>query len=93
MKIDLIGFDADDTLWHTEVHYLKAQEDFKQLLSPWAAPERTQEIVNESILDNLARYGYGIKAFILSLIEAGSGSPGARLTRIGLSRSYRSAKR
>ena len=70
MKIDLIGFDADDTLWHTEVHYLKAQEDFKQLLSPWATPERTQEIVNESILDNLPRYGYGIKAFILSLIEA-----------------------
>jgi len=70
MNIDLIGFDADDTLWHTEIHYLQAQEDFKGLLSPWASPERTDELMHASILDNLPRYGYGIKAFVLSLVEA-----------------------
>jgi putative hydrolase of the HAD superfamily len=70
MKFDLIGFDADDTLWHTEIHYTQAQDAFKQLLSPWAPAERIDEILNECILNNLPGYGYGIKAFILSLIEA-----------------------
>ena len=70
MKFDLIGFDADDTLWQTEIHYTQAQDAFKQLLSPWAPAERVDEILNECILNNLPGYGYGIKAFILSLIEA-----------------------
>jgi putative hydrolase of the HAD superfamily len=70
MKFDLIGFDADDTLWHTEIHYTQAQDAFKQLLSPWAPVERIDEILDECILNNLPGYGYGIKAFILSLIEA-----------------------
>lgn len=70
MNIDMIGFDADDTLWHTEIHYLQAQEDFKGLLNPWATPERIDELLHGHILDNLPRYGYGIKAFVLSLIEA-----------------------
>jgi putative hydrolase of the HAD superfamily len=70
MKFDLIGFDADDTLWHTEIHYTQAQDTFKQLLSPWAPAERIDEVLNECILNNLPGYGYGIKAFILSLIEA-----------------------
>lgn len=70
MIIDLIGFDADDTLWHTEIHYIKAQEDYKLLLSPWGTPEHIDSVVHASIIDNLPRYGYGIKAFILSLIEA-----------------------
>jgi len=70
MKFDLIGFDADDTLWHTEIHYTQAQDSFKQLLSLWAPAERIDEILNECILNNLQGYGYGIKAFILSLIEA-----------------------
>lgn len=69
MKIDLIVFDADDTLWHTEIHYIQAQEDVKQLLSPWGTSERIDSIVHASIIDNLPQYGYGIKAFILSLIE------------------------
>lgn len=70
MNLDLIGFDADDTLWHTEIYYTQAQDAVKQLLSPWAPAERIDEIMNECILNNLPGYGYGIKAFILSLIEA-----------------------
>lgn len=70
MKIDLIGFDADDTLWHTEIHYIQAQEFLKELLSPWASADRIDEILYAIEIDNLPRYGYGIKAFMLSLIEA-----------------------
>jgi len=71
MKFDLIGFDADDTLWHTEIHYTQAQDTFRQLLSPWSPHEKIDEILSESILNNLPGYGYGINSFILSLIEAG----------------------
>ncbi len=70
MKIDLIGFDADDTLWHTETHYTQAQDDFKRLLSPWGTPEGIDKAVNACVIENLDRYGYGIKALILSLVEA-----------------------
>lgn len=66
----MIGFDADDTLWHTETHYLQAQEDFTKLLSPWAAAENTTVVLDQIIINNLPQYGYGIKAFVLSLIEA-----------------------
>lgn len=70
MKIDWIGFDADDTLWHTEHYYIQAQETLIHLLSPWSPAERVEEILFEIEMDNLPRYGYGIKAFVLSLIEA-----------------------
>ena len=70
MRIDLIAFDADDTLWHTEIHYRQAMEDLRQLLSPWASAERIDRILDGIIIDNLPWYGYGIKAFVLSLIEA-----------------------
>ena len=70
MNIEMIGFDADDTLWYTEVHYLKAQEDLKQILSPWGKADQVSEVIDKMILSNLSDYGYGIKAFILSLIEA-----------------------
>lgn len=70
MKFDLIAFDADDTLWHTEVHYRQAMEDLKQLLITWSSAERIERILDEIIIDNLPWYGYGIKAFVLSLIEA-----------------------
>jgi len=70
MKIDLIGFDADDTLWHTEVHYIHAQQSLKRLLSDWGSPEEIDKILYKIEIDNLPRYGYGIKAFVLSMIEA-----------------------
>lgn len=70
MNIDMIAFDADDTLWHTEIHYLQAQKDFIKLLNPWGTVESIREVVDQIIIENLSWYGYGIKAFILSLIEA-----------------------
>ena len=70
MKINLIGFDADDTLWHTEVHYIHAQQSLERLLNPWGSPEEINEILYKIEIDNLPRYGYGIKAFVLSMIEA-----------------------
>jgi putative hydrolase of the HAD superfamily len=66
---DVIAFDADDTLWHTEDLYVGVQARFKEMLAPYATAERVQERLDEIELRNLALYGYGIKSFALSLIE------------------------
>ena len=70
MKIDMLAFDADDTLWHTETLYIQTQQALIEILRPWPAVENINEIVYQIEMNNLPRYGYGIKAFILSLIEA-----------------------
>jgi putative hydrolase of the HAD superfamily len=68
--LDMIAFDADDTLWHNEVLYTEVQERFRQLLAPYADPKRIDECLYQTEIRNLTCYGYGIKAFALSLIEA-----------------------
>lgn len=67
--LTMIAFDADDTLWHNEVHYQDAQEAFKQIVSPWADGETADQVLHETEMRNLRLYGYGIKAFVLSMIE------------------------
>jgi len=66
---ELIGFDADDTLWHNERLYLEAQQKFAQLLAHYHDPEWVRQCLFETETRNMQHYGYGIKAFALSLIE------------------------
>jgi putative hydrolase of the HAD superfamily len=66
---DLIAFDADDTLWHSESLYSAAQDRFKQLLAPYRSAERIEQKLHQTEMRNLQYYGYGIKGFALSLIE------------------------
>ena len=70
MKPDIIAFDADDTLWHSEVHYRDAQVALNTILSPWAAPKVIEETTYEIETRNIPLYGYGIKSFTLSMLEA-----------------------
>lgn len=70
MMIEMIAFDADDTLWENEMFYQNALAELREILAPWESPEGVNEIVNEIEHRNMKHYGYGIKAFILSLIEA-----------------------
>ena len=67
--IEMIAFDADDTLWHNEVYYQDALEELKTILSEWAKADAVIDRLNEIELRNLPIYGYGIKAFVLSMIE------------------------
>jgi len=67
--IDLIAFDADDTLWHNETLYVQATDSFKKLLSDFRSPERIERQLGETELRNIPDYGYGIKSFTLSMIE------------------------
>ncbi len=68
-RFDVIGFDADDTLWHNETLYIDAQERFKVLLSRYHLPDWIKQKLDETEMRNLQFYGYGIKSFILSMIE------------------------
>lgn len=67
--IETIAFDADDTLWQNETLYQDAQAQLSQILSPWKPAEQVKRILNETEMRNLPVYGYGIKAFTLSMIE------------------------
>ena len=66
---DVIAFDADDTLWHNERLYAGAQEKFRQLLAAYHKPEWVDERLYQTEMRNLEHFGYGIKAFALSMIE------------------------
>jgi putative hydrolase of the HAD superfamily len=69
-KFNLIAFDADDTLWHNERLYVAAQERFTQLLAQYHAPEWIRERLYQTETRNLQHFGYGIKAFALSMLES-----------------------
>lgn len=64
-----IGFDADDTLWHNERFFRLTEARFAELLADWCEKDNLVERLLEAERRNLALYGYGIKGFILSMIE------------------------
>jgi putative hydrolase of the HAD superfamily len=66
---DLIAFDADDTLWHNESLYARAQEGLAELLSDYIPAEEVEKRLFHTEMGNLELYGYGIKSFVLSMIE------------------------
>ncbi len=66
---DFIAFDADDTLWHSERLYAEAQKQFTQMLSNYHDAEWINDRLYQTEIRNIHHFGYGIKAFALSLIE------------------------
>jgi putative hydrolase of the HAD superfamily len=66
-----IAFDADDTLWHTEYYYRETEKQYLAMLAAYGvAPDEALDVLHRIEIDNLAFFGYGIRGFILSLIEA-----------------------
>jgi putative hydrolase of the HAD superfamily len=68
-RFEYIAFDADDTLWHNEQLYVQAQAQLKQLLAQYHSPEWIEAHLYATEMRNLQHFGYGIKAFALSMIE------------------------
>lgn len=68
-KLTTVGFDADDTLWHNERFFRLTQERFAELLADHAAPDHLAERLLAAERRNLGHYGYGVKGFVLSMIE------------------------
>ena len=68
-RLTTIAFDADDTLWQNEQFFRMTQERFAELLSDYTEPDHLSERLLEAERRNLGHYGFGIKGFILSMIE------------------------
>lgn len=73
MTIEVIGLDADDTLWHSEDGFHDITRRYVSLIAPHA-PDKDEEEIAEHLAAvermNLCHFGYGVKAFTLSMIEA-----------------------
>jgi len=67
--IDLVALDADDTLWHNEPMYTSARERFCALLSRYEPAGIPDERLHQVEMRNLQHFGYGVKGFVLSMIE------------------------
>ncbi len=68
-NLTTIGFDADDTLWQNERFFCLTQERFADLLRDHAEPDHLMQRLLAAERRNLGQYGFGIKGFVLSMIE------------------------
>ena len=78
-RIETVGFDADDTLWHNERAFRLTQERFAELLADHSDAENLLAELDAAERRNLARYGFGVKAFVLSMIETAIDVTGDRV--------------
>ena len=65
----VIAFDADDTLWVNETYFRDAEKKFAKILSKYETVNKIEQELFKVEMKNLELYGYGIKGFMLSLIE------------------------
>jgi len=68
-NIKVIGFDADDTLWVNETYFREAEEQFGQLMAPFETVNKVDQELFKMEMENLPLYGYGVKGFVLSMVE------------------------
>ncbi len=69
-NIKVIGFDADDTLWVNETYFRETEERFAELLEGYETKNKIDQELFKMEMRNLDLYGYGIKGFMLSMIES-----------------------
>ena len=68
-QIKVIAFDADDTLWVNETYFREAEDAFTALLSPYETKNKITQELFKTEIKNLSIYGYGVKGFVLSMLE------------------------
>ena len=69
--IKVISFDADDTLWQNENLFRQAEQQFCRFMKPYADKEKALKVLWAAEVKNIPLYGYGIKAFVLDMLDAG----------------------
>ena len=68
-----IAFDADDTLWDNEIYFRESERQFCKLINshnPNLTEKEIMPILFDNEVGNLSIYGFGVKSFVLSAIEA-----------------------
>ncbi|MFL0087674.1 HAD family hydrolase [Tenacibaculum maritimum] len=69
-EIKVIAFDADDTLWVNETYFREAERKFAKLLSAYETENKIDQELFKTEIKNLTIYGYGVKGFMLSMVES-----------------------
>jgi putative hydrolase of the HAD superfamily len=69
MAVRVVGFDGDDTLWHSETRFSITQAEFRELLKRHVPDADAEARLAEMEMKNLSIYGYGVKSFTLSMLE------------------------
>jgi putative hydrolase of the HAD superfamily len=69
MPVRVVGFDGDDTLWHSETRFHVTQAEFRDLLKRHVPDADVDARLAETEMRNLSIYGYGVKSFTLSMLE------------------------
>ncbi|HQV36185.1 MAG TPA: HAD family hydrolase [Flavobacterium sp.] len=70
MNLKVIAFDADDTLFVNEPYFQETERKFCSLMEDYLSHQSLSQELFRIEIQNLPVYGYGIKAYILSMIEA-----------------------
>lgn len=68
--ITTIAFDADDTLWVNQNYFDEAEYRFRELIQKYIVFENISQELLKIEISNMPIYGFGVKAFTLSMIEA-----------------------
>lgn len=68
--IKVIAFDADDTLWINEPYFQETEQKFCSLLEDYASRHNISQELFKTEIANLTTYGYGVKGYTLSMVEA-----------------------
>ena len=69
MKLKVIAFDADDTLWVNEPYFQEIENKFCALLEDYLPAHTVSQELFNTQMQNIHLYGYGIKSFILSIFK------------------------
>ncbi len=79
--IEVIALDGDDTLWHSEHLFVDTQDRFRDLVRPYV--DLDDATLDQRLVEverrNLPLFGYGVKAFTLSLLETAIEVTGGRV--------------
>lgn len=68
-QIRVIGFDADDTLWENEPYFEEIERKFCVLMENYLSHQSISQEIFRNQIKNLPLYGYGIKGYVLSMVE------------------------
>lgn len=87
-RIDVVGFDADDTLWRSEDYFQAAHAEFERVLGAYIdlGDARLHERLLETERRNLRLFGYGAKGMTLSMVETAIALSGERISARDLHR-------
>ncbi len=84
--LEIVAFDADDTLWHNLIHFDAAERQFGHMLSSFMAAEDASARLAAAERKNIALYGFGVKSFTLSMIETAIDVSGGAVDAATISR-------